>query len=270
MKTYCEYLLLVVGTELMKLRRTVTLWLTFIYPLGTVVLSSLFLYSMRNQKYFSATATINNINNVAAFFLPFYTVLAISFFCHLEQRNNMFKHLISLPVPRSAFFMGKLAASLILMAFAWMLMIILIYLSMLILDQIEPKLGILLTFDHGYLITAMSRTFLAGIAMVVLQYIISLRLRNVVAPIAIGTSLSILPIAVLFILGVTGLISNPKVLQWLPLYDPYTYPYSHVFNISGGPSYELALFPTASLVYLLVAVVLTLAGNFDFNKRSFK
>jgi hypothetical protein len=141
---------------------------------------------------------------------------------------------------------------------------------MFILDLIVPKFGLLQSFDHLYLLTALSRTFLAAIVMLVIQYLLGLRMRNVVAPISIGTTFAILPIAVLFILGITGLISNPKVLQWLPLYDPYTYPYSHVFNIMSGPSYELTLFPKATLIYLLIAIILAVAGSYEFRKRNFK
>ncbi|HPT13470.1 MAG TPA: ABC transporter permease [Bacteroidales bacterium] len=270
MKKELKTLALVIGTELLKLRRTVALWLTILYPLGTVLLASLFMYSMRNNKSFSPTATINNINNVAAFFLPFYVILTISFFCQLEHRNNLFKHMISLPVPRTSFFFGKLIASLMLVALAWLQMILLTYLAMFVLDLIVPKLALIQSLDHLYLLTALGRTFLAAIAMVVIQYYLGLRMRNVVAPISIGTAMAILPIAVLFILGVTGLLSNPRVLSWLPLYNPYTYPYSHVFNIMSGPSYELDLFPSASLIYLLIAVVLAIAGSYEFKNRNFK
>lgn len=260
----------VVITELIKLRRTVAFWLTILYPAGAVLLASLFLFSMRGHSNMSPVKAINNINDVTAFFLPFYVVLTISFLCQTEHRNTMFKHLISLPVPRSAYFFGKLAASFILMAVSWFLIIALTYASMIILHLTNRNLMLFPGFDNGYLFTAITRTFLAGTAMVVIQYLISLRLRNVVAPITIGTTLTILPIAVLFILGVTGLISNPDVLRWLPLYNPYTYPYSHVFSIMRGPSYELDLFPLPSLIYFLIAIGLSVAGAYEFKNRNFK
>jgi len=270
MKENRNIFLTVVATELLKLRRTVSFWLTILYPLGTVMLSSLFLYSMRNQKSMSAIAAINNINNVAAFFLPFFVVLAVSFFCQMEHRNNMFKHMIALPVPRWAYFLGKLAASFILMTAALFLIIVFTFISMLILDLADPKLQLISSMDIGYLFTAITRTFLAGIAMVVIQYILSLRFRNVVAPITIGTAFAILPIAVLFVLGITGLISNPRVLHWLPLYNPYTYPYSHVFNIMSGPQYKLDLFPLASLIFVVIAAALAVFGVYEFKTRNFK
>lgn len=261
---------IVVRTELLKLRHTIAFWLTLIYPAGTVLLSFLFSYSMRNNKSFSILASVNNLNNVAAFFLPFYIILTISFFCHIEQKNNMFKYMLSLSVPRTSYFLGKLSASFILLAFAWLMMIILTGVSLFALNLIEPQLHLLKTADHWYVLTAISRTFFAGAAMLVLQYILAMRMRNVVGPIAIGTSLSILPIAVLFVLGVTGLISNPGVLEWLPLYNPYTYPYSHLFNFMRGPSFKLDLFPQASLIYFLIAIALALTGAYEFKKRNFK
>ncbi|HOW32516.1 MAG TPA: ABC transporter permease, partial [Bacteroidales bacterium] len=270
MKNIAAMYALVVKAEFIKLRRTVALWLTFLYPLGSVLLASLFIYSMRNQKAMSPVAAVNNINNVAAFFLPFYIVLTISFFCLIENRNNMLKYIISLPVPRHAFFIGKLLASFALMAITLLLLLIFSLVSFLLLAIINSKTNMLLTMDYGYLITVFCRTIIAGIAMTVIQYILSLRLKNVVAPIAIGISLAILPIAVLFVLGVTGVISNPQVLTWLPLYDPYTYPYSHFFNIMSGPSYKLQFLPLPSLVYLFISIALVVFGVYEFNHREIK
>jgi len=52
----------IVTAEIVKLRSTFAFWLTLIYPLGTVLLVTLFWVSMRNNKSLSTDMFINNLN----------------------------------------------------------------------------------------------------------------------------------------------------------------------------------------------------------------
>jgi lantibiotic transport system permease protein len=270
MRSNLSLLRIVISTEILKLRNTVALWLTLLYPFGTVFLSSLFHYAERNHVFPDQVNFINNFNSLAAFFLPFYAVLMVSFFCQMEHRNSMLKHLYSLPVPKWAFYYGKLIASFLMLAVAWLMLIVFLYIAMLLLGSISPKLRITAAFDHVYLLLLITQTFLSAAALVVIQYILSLKLKNVVAPVAIGTTLIILPIAVLFVLGITGLISNPRVLQWLPKYDPYSFPFSFVFNVTNGGPVKQELFSTPLLTWFLVALAVAILGYFEVRKRNIK
>jgi lantibiotic transport system permease protein len=260
----------VIRTELIKLRGTVALWLTLLYPLGTVILTSLFHYAEREKALPDQVTFINNYNNLVAFFLPFYAVLMISFFCQVEHKNSMLKHLYSLPVPKWAFYFGKLAAAFLLLASAWLLLIVLLYISTLILGTLSPKLRISAAFDHSYLWLIMTNTFLSATALLVIQYILSLKLKNVVAPVAIGISMIILPIAVLMVLGMTGIIKNPRVFEWLPKYDPYSYPYSFVFSLNHGGQAKMELFKPSLGIWLIISIVLAILGYFEMSKRNIK
>ncbi|NVO20720.1 MAG: ABC transporter permease [Bacteroidetes bacterium] len=270
MSNPAKILTLVISTEIQKLRNTVALWLTLLYPIGSVFLASLFLYAGRENVKPEMVNFINNFNSMLAFFLPFFAVLMVSFLCQVEQRNSMPKHLFALPVPRWALYFGKLAASFLLMGVAWLLLILLVYLSLFILGSFSPRLKLSSSFDHTYLILLLIKTFLSAAALIVIQYLLSLRLRSVVAPIAIGTSLIILPIAILFVLGITGLISNPKMLEWLLRYDPYSYPFAFVFKISQGGEVKSDLFSWALTYWLIVAAVLSVLGYYEWRIRNIK
>jgi lantibiotic transport system permease protein len=265
-----KLLRLVITTELMKARNTVALWLTLLYPLGSVFLASLFHYAERSHVNPDMVVFINNFNGLSSFFLPFYAVLMVSFFCQLEHRNSMLKHLYSLPLPRWAFFYGKLIACFILIAAAWVLMIIILYISMGLLGLVSPKLRLTAEFSHGYLLMITGRSFLATVALVVIQYLLSMKLRNVVASVTIGITLIILPIAVLFVLGITGLITNPNVLNWVSKYDPYSFPYSFVFNISQGGGIKQDFFSTSLLVWFLAGVIIAALGYLELKNRNIK
>lgn len=205
-----------------------------------------------------------------AFFLPFYAVLTVSFFCQLEHRNSMLKHLYALPLPRWAFYYGKLATAILLLFFAWILVLAFIYLSLFLMGLMSPKLQITASFEHAYLWTMTARSFLSAIALVVIQYILAMKLRNVVASVTIGIALIILPVAILFVLGITGLITNPNVLKWLPLYDPYAFPYSFVFNFSQGGSVRQDFFSFGLLNWFLASIPISYLGYLEVKRKNIK
>lgn len=270
MKDKVKLLGLVVSTEMLKLRRTVAWWLTIVFPLGSVLLGSLILYAQRDRVSADQVMYINNFCGMVAFFLPFYAVLMVSFFCQIEHRNSMLKHLYALPVTRRAFYYGKLAAILTLLSVAFLLTLIFLYLSFFILGFITPKLRLTSEFAHGYLFLLMARTFISAFALVVIQYLLSMKWKNVVAAVSVGTGLIILPIAVMFVMGITGLITNQKLFQWLPVYNPYSYPFSFVLNVSSGGSVRQEFFHTHLLVWFLAGCLLAGIGYQELRKRNIK
>lgn len=270
MKQVIRSLSQVIGTEMIKARNTVALWLTLLFPLFSIFLTSLIAYSERDQLSPDMVSYINNFVSMVSFFLPFNTVFVISFFCQLEHRNSMFKHLYSLPVPRWALYFGKLGAALILLILSGILLIGLNYLAFFILGLISAKLRITSEFDHFYLITMISRTILSAFALLVIQYLLSIRFRNVIAAISIGISLIILPVALLIVLGVAGVLKNPKVLQWLPRWDPYSFPFSHVFKMNSGGTNHQEFYSHPLLIWFLAAIVLAIGGYFEQRRRNIK
>ncbi len=270
MKNILKTLTTVVQTELIKARHTVALWLTFLYPAGAVILAMLFLYSSRNHVNPDQLNFINNFNGLSSFFLPFYAVLMVSFFCQMEHRNGMLKHLFALPVPLWGFHFGKLLTALILLLFSWVLLIAFTYAALFILGLISPSLRLTAAFEHGYLLMITFRSFLASFAMLTIQYLLSMKLKNVVASVSIGITLIILPVAILFVLGVTGLISSPNVLHWLPIYDPYAFPYGFVFNFSQGGAIKQEFFTTSLIVWTILSLIIPVLGYFELRRRDIK
>jgi hypothetical protein len=259
-----------VGCEILKTRNTIALWLTLLYPLGSVFLASLFLFAQQKNVQPNMVNFINNFNGLISFFLPFYAVLMVSFFCQIEHKNSMLKHLYALPIPRWSYYFGKLAATflLILASAVWMLM--LVYAAILFLSIFSTRLRITAEFDHAYLLMMISRSFLSAVALTVIQYLISMRLRNVVAAFSIGISLIILPIAVLFVMGITGLFTNQRLLKWLTAYDPYSFPFSHVFSITSGGNIKSGFYSTELLMWFIAAIIIALGGYFESRNRNIR
>jgi hypothetical protein len=267
MKKLTRSFLQIVTAEIIKLKGTFVFWLSVIYPLGTVFLVMLFWISKRNGSNVSSDQFINNLGNVASFFLPFFIVLMISMACNTEHKSSMLKHILALPVSRPLFYFGKFAGILVFMALALFLTLLFTYSSLLLSGLISPKLGIGNSFNHSLLIRILVKSYVAAAAIYPIQYWLGMRLRNLTLPVAIGSALIIIPIAVMIIMGITGLISEGQNFKMIISWDPYSYPYSAAFNLMKGT--EFTIFPTMTLVFILVSLIALIAGAWEFSRRSF-
>jgi hypothetical protein len=256
----------VVYTEILKLRSTFAFWLTLIYPLGTVVLVSLFWIGMRNSKGIHTDEFISNLGNAASFFLPFYIVLVISVACNIEHKSSMLKHILALPVPRPVYYVGKLTGILVYIFFAMILTLAFAYLSIVLCGFISPNLGFGTSFNHLYLIRIILRAYIAAAAIYSIQFWLSMRFRNLTLPLAIGSALIILPIAILIIMGVAGLLQKIDDFTKVITYNPYSYAYSTAFKMMKNT--DIILFPSLSILYITLGIAVLAAGAWEINRRN--
>jgi hypothetical protein len=256
----------IVTTEIVKLRGTFAFWLTLIYPLGTVLLVTLFWISMRNNKEIGTDIFISNMGNVASFFLPFFIVLMISVACNTEHKSSMLKHVLALPVPRTHFYLGKFTGIMVFIALALILTVLLTYTSLFICGLIVPKLGFGTSFNHMLLFQRLIKAYIAAASVYSIQYWLGMRLRNLTMPVAIGSALIILPIATLIIMGIAGLIQRIEDFTKIISYNPYSYPYASAFNLmkSAGGS----IFPALAVVFIFLSVIVLALGAWEFNRRN--
>lgn len=265
MKPHFQSFIRIITAEIIKLKGTFAFWLTLLYPLGSVLLVSLIWYSQRNNKNINPAQYISDLGNAASFFLPFFIVLLISVACNIEHKSSMMKHILSLPLPRPLFYLGKFAGIMVFIALAFVLTIVLAYCSLLIFGMVLPKLGMGSTFDHVLLFRTFLRMYLAASAIYPIQYWLGMRLRNLTLPVAIGSTLIVLPIAVLIVLGIAGLLNNSNNFTQSLTYNPYSYPYSAAFSMMKNA--DFTIFPTLTLVYIIIAVLALGLGAWDFSQK---
>jgi hypothetical protein len=265
MKAIVKALARIISAEIIKLRGTFALWLSILYPLGSVMLVSLIWYSQRNKKNINPDQFITDLSNAASFFLPFFIVLLISVACNTEHKSSMMKHILALPIPRPLFYLGKFLGIMLFIAFAFILTIVLAYCVMLIFGIAFPNLGFRNSFNHLLLFRAFFRVYFAASAIYTIQYWLGMRLKNLTLPVAIGAALIILPIAILIVLGIAGLMNNSENFTQSLTYNPYSYPYSAAFSMMQNA--EFTIFPTLTLIYIFVSFTALLFGAFDFSRR---
>jgi hypothetical protein len=92
-----------------------------------------------------------------------------------------------------------------------------------------------------------------------------MRIKNLTLPVAMGAALIILPIAVLIIIGIAGLVSNPAFFQNIITWNPYSYPFASAFQfVNSQPSGN---FPLQTWIFLAISVMFLVWGTYDFAKR---
>lgn len=265
MKTKIALIVQIFISEVIKLRSTFAFWLSILYPLGTLLLVSLLWISMRNRTP-NLQEFIINTGNTAGFFLPFFIVLIISVSCNIEHKSSMLKHIASLPVPRHLFYFGKFAGIMFYILLAFIATLAFTYLSLFICGLFWPTLGFGNNFNHLLLITTILRGYLAAAAIYPIQFWLGMKLKNLTMPVAIGSALIILPIATLIIMGISGLMNEKDNFTRIITYDPYSYPFATAFNLLKTA--EISLFPTVTIVYIGIGIVILLAGSYEFSRRN--
>lgn len=265
MKLILQSYLRIVKAEIFKLKGTFAFWLTLAYPLGTILLVTAFWIGMRGNKNTNTDALISNLGNIASFFLPFFIVLIISFACNTDHKNSMFKHILALPVRRKIYYYGKFTGIMVFIAFAFLLTFVFTYCAVFVCGIFNSKLGFGNDFNHEFLFRIVLRAYIASVAIYSLQFWMGMRIRNIVLPIAIGSSLILLPIAVLIIMGITGLINDSSYFVNTITYNPYSNAFSTAFSLVK--SGDITYFSDPTYFFILLSVIALIFGAREFSKR---
>ncbi|HRY33598.1 MAG TPA: ABC transporter permease [Bacteroidales bacterium] len=258
-------------TELIKHKRTFALWILAAFPLFTVGIICLSVYHMKIEDASPWIRYAFSLQNTLSFFLPFFLVMLIAYSVHLEHKSNTWKHLLCMPLNRSTVYFAKLSMILLLVLVSWLLMLLVAYAGVFLLHQINPlkfhflEGGVpLLKFSLSLL-----KPYIAALFIISLQYWLSTRLRNLVLPIIIGIGMIILPIAILIVMGMSGMIQHAKSMEVVFSYDPYAYPFARIFSFMKGPEQSVSLFPRLTIIYGILAILVSYSGSLEFRKRNF-
>lgn len=202
--------------ELWKIRKTAAYWLTVLASVFVPLVSWVMLVSRPDHfaprigdDAWHSYMTMN-WQPAAAFFLPMYVILVTSLVVQIEYRNNTWKQVYASPRSYADIFFSKfLVIHLLIMAS------ILMYNLTLVLTGIAANAihGRYKFFDVAIpwkdMLVLSGKMYASILAVTAVQYWLSLRLRNYIAPVGIGLAL---------------LITGIMIIQWEKIvYYPYVY-----------------------------------------------
>ena len=258
-------------TDWLKFRKSLLPWASIGYPFIAMFLVFLFTIGDKRHPDDAAFQFAKNILAVGAFFLPFYLVLSITLLGFIENRSQGWKLMYSQPVGRGYYYSSKLFFLLTVIVVVFILKFIFASIAIYFIELYKPqyKVSAFITIWPDFLVPEL-KIIGSCFALVSVQYWLSLRVKNFVLPFGIGIFAAILPLAVFIILGIAGIISSPEKLNQVLKFDPYSLPFSFVFDLAGIKNNTTIVSIPVKFVIASVAtgIAIGTAGFFDLRRRN--
>ena len=188
-------LLKAVGAEILKMKRTLALWMVFIAPMVVVVLSFLQIYMQGAPKKPPASADEAwlrlglGITTLWAFLmLPLFITLETALLGGLEHGERQWKQLFALPVPRWTIYTAKLLVCSALIAASTIVLWAGTIAAGFLLQRAVPEWGNSGVPPWLTMLQSALLTWLAAWLIIALQTWISLRWRSFALAVGIGMS----------------------------------------------------------------------------------
>ena len=251
-------LLLSLRSELLKTKRTATLYLCLI---ASAVIPFVFLLETCIGTLEPETLQdpwkaffMGGLSGMGFIILPMYVILISTLLPQIEYRNNTWKQVLVSPQRQSQLFLAKFLVShiyiLLLLVLFTLLMFIAGGLSQLILSEVSffsAKSNWIKFF------TRLGNLYTGILAISAIQFWLGTRLKNFIGPIGIGFALWMLASALLF------------EFKWTHVDKfPFSYPVLNIFPTAGSDKVMLAW---SSLGY---AVFFVIVGYLDFRGKIIK
>ncbi len=208
-----------IGAELYKLKSAPVRWLILF---GGILVPVMITISFLSSPYHNTTLNINpwgyyfklTSDIFSAFVFVPVIVLITSFVVNIEHQNNTWKGLYSMPIKRAYFYFSKLSVIILLVILSILVYFFAALLLGYLMALIFPEFEFQYYFpEMGELVPRFIHLMIGALAVIGLQYCLSMYFRNFLMPIVIGI--------LGFIIGFFVYLSASK----FGLYFPYTQTY---------------------------------------------
>lgn len=205
-----------IKAEWLKTKRTAAMWITLLGA-AFIPLISFLIYALKPEHFVKVLSSdpwseliLQSWQSASIFLLPMYVILTTSLIVQIEYRNNTWKQVYSSPRSYADIYFSKFVViqAMILGCFILFNIFLIIFgyaTSLINANYLFTEKAI----PWRRLFNLSAKLYISSLAITSIQYWLSLRLRNYIAPLGIGLGLLI-----------TGII----LLQWEKI---YYYPYAY-------------------------------------------
>ena len=187
-----------IAVEFTKLKRSSAFWITLLgaafVPLINF-LKCLFrpdIFVKIYEKNGWAGYIDDNWSVAAAFLLVMYVILVTGLVTQIEFRNNTWKQVYASPRSVADIFFSKLIVILVLILLCFLLFNLFIVLSAWAVNLVRSGYGFFKQeIPLSNMLLVSGKLYLSIMAMIAIQYLLSLRFKNIIVPIGIGVGLLI-------------------------------------------------------------------------------
>jgi hypothetical protein len=183
--------------EVLKMKRTLALWLAFLAPLAVVVFILLGFLD-RGEEWLGTgldNAWVEFAQSVDMFWallmLPLFITLQTALLASLEHRSEQWKYLYALPVPRWVVVAAKQAVGAALMCLSHLMLICFTLLGGWLLWLLRPGLGFHVAIPWIQLLKPVVTAYLASWLILAIHTWVALRWRSFVVASAAGIVLTV-------------------------------------------------------------------------------
>jgi lantibiotic transport system permease protein len=247
--------------ELLKTKRTASFWLSIA---GAAFIPAIFLIS-----FFTDAGAVKNFAKepwskyifmgwqiLCVFLLPMYIILVSTLITQIEFKNNTWKQVFASPQSLGNIFFSKFLTIHITIAFCFLLFDTFMLLAAVIANLFKPDFAFLhSSLDWQLLLKINMKVYISILAMSAIQYWLSLRFKNFIAPVGIGLAMVIGSIVALN-------------LNWKHIYKlPYSFP---ILTLDGMKKTGRPLLENHELNSIGIFLFFILVGFLDMKTRKEK
>lgn len=180
--------------ERLKLKHTLALWMVLLAPLAIALLVILQFTAVAHHLHRHVATPAQAWYSLAKgmfglwclLMLPLFVTLETALLAGLEHGGNQWKHLLALPLPRSAHYLGKLGTAMVMVLCAYLILLALVPVAGWVLTYTAPTWGIAGAPVLAPLAWPIAGSFVACLLMTSLQMWIALRWRSFTVVVSIG------------------------------------------------------------------------------------
>jgi len=186
--------------ELLKTKGTASFWLCII---GAAFIPTLLFIAL-----FTDPDTAKNLANdpwtkffkmgwqiLSVFLLPMYIILVSTLITQIEFKNNTWKQVFATPQSLGNIFFSKFLTIHLMILFCFLLFNIFMILAAITGNAINPKFTFLdRSIDWEMLLKLNFKTYISLLGISAIQYCLSLRFKNFIAPVGMGLALVIVSV----------------------------------------------------------------------------
>ncbi|WP_276499682.1 ABC transporter permease [Pontibacter litorisediminis] len=245
------------SAETLKLKNTFALWLSILAPCALLSMNVLAFWS-KGQHF--VTDGINPWHRFASQNFGLYTLLLLPIFIALltsltngiEHKSNGWKHLYSLPLPKSTIYIAK-ATTVLGLVFLSNVVFVLGYLAAgLFLSLVRPDLGFSNIVGLQVVFFAVLKLFLATFVIIALQFWLSMRWSSFALSMGVG---------------IVAIITVLVAMRWEYIhYYPFAYPFMAIkeFPLEAA---VYNLFSQEVVLSLGAGLLVFILGYFDVSRK---
>jgi lantibiotic transport system permease protein len=241
------------SAELLKTKRTLTLWLTLLAPLSLAFLELVMWYQQGHRMIEPETSPWLTLATHALMMwglllLPLFVTLEMGLLGAQEHGNKTWKQLYTTPLPRWTIYAAKQIIGLGVIALSFASLLVQMVGVGYALNQLRPALGFVAPIPWGDIAPAYALAFLAGWLIIALHLWVSLRWPSFV--LAMGV-------------GIVATVAGVLVIQSeTPIYYPWILSAMVSLNLRAGDPVTI---PVA--LGLAGGLLISLVGAWEVSRR---